>query len=58
MNTDRESVVDALRLQGEHDRAFQASCALPPHIDTEKDAGLLSQLGLTPGSVEMQSISP
>jgi hypothetical protein len=51
MNTERKSVVDALRSQGEHDRAFQASCALPPHIDTEKDAGLLNQLGLSARSL-------
>jgi hypothetical protein len=57
MNTDRESVVDALRSQGEHDRAFQASCALPPKIDTEKDAGLLSQLGVTPGLLEVRDTS-
>lgn len=48
MVTDRESVVDALRIAGDYDRAFQASCILPAYVDTEKDAGLLGQLGLSP----------
>jgi hypothetical protein len=46
MVTDRSFVVDVLRTAGEHDRALQARCALPPQVDTEKDAGLLSQLGV------------
>ena len=46
MNAQREAVVQALRSQGEHDRAFQAACVLPLTVDTEQDAGVLSSLGV------------
>jgi hypothetical protein len=52
MNTTRDSVVDTLRSRGEHDRAIQAACVLPRHIDTEKDAGLLRQLDMTVEALE------
>lgn len=44
MHTDRESVVDALRSRGEHDRAIKAACALPQQVDTDRDAAVLRQL--------------
>ena len=44
MLVDKETVADALRDRGDHDRAQQAECALPRHVDTERDAGLLQQL--------------
>ena len=43
MHADRESVVDALRSRGEHDRAIQAACVLPQQVDTERDAAVLRQ---------------
>jgi hypothetical protein len=46
MNAQREVVVEALRSQGEHDRAFQAACVLPKTVDTEQDAGVLRSLGV------------
>jgi hypothetical protein len=46
LNAQREAVVEALRSQGEHDRAFQAACVLPLTVDTEQDAGVLSALGV------------
>ena len=46
MNAHRQAVVEALRSQGEHDRALQAACVLPRTIDTEQDAGILSSLGI------------
>jgi len=46
MNARREVVVEALRSQGEHDRALQAACMLPLTVDTEQDAGLLNSLGV------------
>ena len=52
MVTDRENVVHALRAQGDHDRALQASCILPAVVDTEKDANVLSMLGVSPSSIE------
>jgi hypothetical protein len=46
MNARREAVVEALRSQGEHDRALQAACMLPQTVDTEQDAGVLRSLGV------------
>jgi hypothetical protein len=37
----KRAVAAELRKQGEHDRAQQAECSLPRHVDTERDAGLL-----------------
>ena len=44
MQVQKEAVSDALRRQGDHDKAQQAECALPRHVDTERDAGLLHRL--------------
>ncbi len=44
MQVDKRAVAAALRNQGDHDRAQQAECSLPRHVDTERDAGLLRQL--------------
>ena len=52
MVTDRRTVVHALRAQGDHDRALQASCMLPAVVDTEKDANVLGMLGVSPGALE------
>ncbi|HJR40295.1 MAG TPA: hypothetical protein VJ819_18075 [Nocardioidaceae bacterium] len=41
MEIEKDEVVDLLRARGEHDRAQQVECALPRHVDTEQDAGLL-----------------
>lgn len=41
MEIPKDEVVDLLRARGEHDRAQQVECALPRHVDTEQDAGLL-----------------
>jgi hypothetical protein len=46
MNAQRETVVQVLRSQGEHDRALQAACVLPLTVDTELDAGVLHALGV------------
>jgi hypothetical protein len=44
MNVSKSAVTAALRRQGDHDRALQAECALPGHVDTERDASLLHRL--------------
>lgn len=41
MEIDKDDVVDLLRARGEHDRAQQIGCALPQHVDPERDASLL-----------------
>ena len=56
MVTDRQNVVHALRAQGDHDRALQASCILPAVVDTEKDANVLSMLGVCPASLEEDAL--
>lgn len=43
MQVDKEEVVDLLRSRGQHDKAASVECALPRHVDTEADAGLLHQ---------------
>jgi hypothetical protein len=52
LNTTRTAVVETLRSNGEHDRALQAACVLPRQIDLDQDAGLLCQLGVSPGELE------
>ena len=44
MQVEKAAVSAALRRQGDHDKAQQAECALPRHVDTERDAGLLHRL--------------
>ena len=44
MQVEKETVADALRRQGDHDKAQQAECALPRQVDTDRDAGLLHRL--------------
>ena len=44
MNVDKETVADRLRERGDHDRAQQAECSLPRHVDTDRDASLLHHL--------------
>jgi len=46
VHVDKEEVVDLLRSRGEHDKAANVACALPRHVDTEADAGLLNQFGV------------
>ena len=41
MQVEKAAVAAALRRQGDHDKAQQAECALPRHVDTARDAGLL-----------------
>jgi hypothetical protein len=41
---EKETVTSALRRQGDHDKAQQAECALPRHVDTDRDASLLHRL--------------
>jgi hypothetical protein len=43
VHIDKEEVVDLLRSRGEHDKAASVNCALPRHVDTEADAGVLHQ---------------
>ena len=44
VQVEKAAVAAALRRQGDHDKAQQAECALPRHVDTARDAGLLHRL--------------
>jgi hypothetical protein len=59
MHTERETIIDILRSGGQHDRALEAACALPRHIDVDADAALLSHLGVNPGALleELQAVA-
>jgi lipopolysaccharide biosynthesis regulator YciM len=46
VHVDKDEIVDLLRSRGEHDKAATVGCALPRRVDTEADAGLLSQYDL------------
>lgn len=48
MRVKKDAVEAKLRAEGEHDRALEAHCVLPRVVDTERDAGLLSQLEISP----------
>ncbi len=52
MHAQREVVVWTLRAQGDHDRALEAECRLPPWVDLEQDAGTLQLLGVEPAELE------
>ena len=51
MQVDKEDVVDLLRSRGQHDKAASIQCALPRHVDTEADAGLLQQFEVSVSDV-------
>ncbi len=44
MQVEKRAVTEALRSQGDHDRAQQAESVLPRTVDTERDASLLHRL--------------
>ena len=58
MQVDKGRRAAALRKQGDHDRAQQAECALPRHVDTERDAGLLHRLDVDIDQVEDEARPP
>ncbi len=52
MVVDKDAVTEALRAQGDHDRALLAESALSRTVDLDRDAGTLHQLGLNVTDVE------
>jgi hypothetical protein len=48
MEIPKEQILELLRSQGDHDKASQADKELPGQVDTERDSGLLSKLGIEP----------
>ena len=48
MNIDKNQILELLRSQGDDTRTRQAEERLPDQVDTDRDAGLLSKLGIDP----------
>lgn len=48
MNIDRRQVIALLKDRGDHDKAAQAESELPEQVDTDRDHGVLAELGLEP----------
>jgi hypothetical protein len=51
MNIDKDQILQLLRSQGDDAKADQADKELPGQVDTDRDAGLLSKLGLDPSEL-------
>jgi hypothetical protein len=48
MQFDKNQILELLRSQGDQQKAQQAEQELPQQVDTDRDGGLLSKLGLNP----------
>jgi hypothetical protein len=51
MHVDKDDIADLLRARGEHDKAARVECALPKHVDTQADAGVLHQFDVNVSEV-------
>jgi hypothetical protein len=51
MNIDKSQILELLKSRGEDDKAAQADSELPDQVDTEKDGGLLANLGVNPADL-------
>ena len=48
MQFDKNQIIEFLRSQGDQEKAQQAEQELPQQVDTDRDGGLLSKIGLDP----------
>jgi len=48
MQIEKQQIIDFLKSKGSSDQADQAESELPDQVDTDKDSGLLSKLGVNP----------
>ena len=51
MNIDKNSILEMLRSNGQHDQADQAQQELPDQVDTDQHAGLLGKFGINPADL-------
>ena len=51
MQIDKDQIISLLRQRGDDAKADQAQQELPGQVDTDKDAGLLSTLGIDPSDL-------
>ncbi|MCC3282242.1 MULTISPECIES: hypothetical protein [Arthrobacter] len=48
MEIGKQQIIDFLKNRGSGDQAGEAESQLPDKVDTDKDSGLLSKLGVNP----------
>ena len=48
MEIPKDKILELLRQRGDNDRAAEADRELPDQVDTDRDSGLLSKLGIDP----------
>lgn len=48
MQFDKSQIIEMLTSSGDTDKASQAQSELPDQVDTDRDSGLLSKLGIEP----------
>ena len=48
MQFDKSQIIDMLQSEGDDAKASQAETELPDQVDTDKDADLLSEIGIDP----------
>ncbi|MET3808275.1 hypothetical protein ABIB25_005304 [Nakamurella sp. UYEF19] len=51
MNIDKDTILQFLRGNGQHEQADQAAQELPDQVDTDQHAGLLSKFGVNPAEL-------
>lgn len=51
MNIDKNTILDLLKSQGQHQQADQAAQELPDQVDTDEHAGLLGKFGINPADL-------
>ena len=51
MNIDKNSILEMLRSDGQHDQADQAQQELPDQVNTDQHAGLLGKFGINPADL-------
>ena len=51
MNIDKNSILEMLHSNGQHDQADQAQHELPDQVDTDQHAGLLGKFGIKPADL-------
>ena len=51
MNIDKNTIVEFLKGNGQHEQAAQAEQELPDQVDTDQHAGLLAKFGVNPADL-------
>lgn len=51
MTFDKDTILEFLRSNGQHEQADQASQELPEQVDTDQHSGLLGKFGVNPADL-------